>query len=59
MPPQKAADGILRDLIEDTVSPASAYVRGNMVLEKSPLSINCDTDVGTCSGAKGKAVARI
>lgn len=59
MPPKKAADGILRALREDTVSPASAYVRGNVVLEKSPLPINCDAGVETCPGAKGKAVARI
>lgn len=46
VPPKKAADGMLRDRVDDTVSPAPAHLPGNSVAENILLPINYDYRYG-------------
>lgn len=46
VPPEKAADGMLRDHVDDTLSPAPAHLPGNSVAENILLPINYDNRYG-------------
>lgn len=55
MSPKKSAERIWIDYVEDTVSPASAHIRGKLVDENILLHTRYDAGMGTSPGAKQKA----